>query len=199
MARTRAWLSRGWQALVANPVVFVVLTLAWLIVMGVGGEMHPSLPWLLIGPTMAGLYAVALTAVRTRRADANRVQDGFGRFVQTLLCGLVVTLFVAFGLAVLLIPGIILSALYLFPFLLIVERGMSFWDAMEESRKRVQQDLLGFFGFVLAAIGVNILGIACLGVGVLVSFPVTLCAVAAAYDELWPAESGAETHDPAPS
>lgn len=186
MARTGPWLSRGWDCIQANPAALVLTAFLWMLVIGIAAEIAEPLPIVIIGPVLAGVYAASLTGVTTGRVDLNRIQDGFRSFVQTMLAGILITIFTAFGLALLIIPGIIIAAVYLFALLLIVDRKMPFWDAMEESRKKVQQDIVGFFGFALALIGINLLGAACFGVGILVSIPITWCAVAAAYRDLWP-------------
>ncbi len=125
-----------------------------------------------------------------------------------MLVGILVCIFTILGLAFCIVPGIIVGSLYLFPLLLVIDRRMSFWDAMEESRKKVQPDLLGFIGFFLALIGINILGALVCGVGIFVSLPVTWCATVIAYRELWPEQetvitppvpTGRKADSPSPS
>lgn len=94
---------------------------------------------------------------------------------------------------------IILHLLYLFPYFLIADRKMLFWDAMEASRKRVMQNLGGFFLFVLALGGINLLGMLACGVGILVTAPVTWCAIAAAYRDLWPEPQPEAVSEPVPT
>lgn len=187
MARTGYWIGRGWQIVTGNSNhfwIFVLLTLVYLIATSVASSTVIGL--LLNGPLTAALLAVFLYLVDTGRLDINRLQDGLNNFLHTMLAGLLIQLFTAIGLALCIIPGIIVAAFYLFPLLLNIDRRMEFWDAMEESRKRVQQDLVGFVVFVLALTGINILGALLFGVGLLVSIPVTAAAITVAYRELWP-------------
>ena len=61
---------------------------------------------------------------------------------------------------------------------------MDFWPAMQASHAVVKQDYMGFLLFLLALIGINILGaLACL-VGLLVTVPIHYLAVTAAYKDL---------------
>jgi len=182
MTHTSAWISKGWQMVTANFWSFVLAALLYLLVMAVGS----AASWIIGGPALAAVYGVILYLLRTGRLDFDRLQDGFQVFVPAMLVGIVAGIFTAVGFAFCIVPGIILSALYLFPLLLVLDRRMPFWEAMEESRKKVQQDLLGFLGFVLALFGINVLGALVCGVGMLVSIPVTWCATAVAYQELWP-------------
>jgi hypothetical protein len=186
MARTGIWLSTAWQVVTSNLWAFVAVAFIYLLVIGlVSGVSDGALAPFIIGPAWASGLAVALHRVQTGRMDLNRVQDGFCVFLPAMLIGLLVSLAAAVGYVFLFVPGLLVLALYLFPLLLVVDRRMGFWDAMEESRKRVQHDIVGFLGFVLALIGINILGAACLGVGLFVSLPVSWCAIALAYRELW--------------
>lgn len=182
------WLAAGWRLTMSAPWALVLLTFLWMVALGLvggAGERGLLVP-LVIGPSLAGLCGVVLGHARSGRVDFSRVRAAGDHFLQALLAGLLLTLMVAVGLFVLVIPGVIVAALYLFTIPLIVDRGLSFWDAMEASRKTVQRDVLGFLGFAAALVGINILGSACFGFGVLLSVSVSLCAVAAAYEELWP-------------
>jgi uncharacterized membrane protein len=185
MTHTRAWLSSGWELVTHHLVAFVVLAVAYAVVMGAASRLY-VVHLIIAGPAAAAIFGVVLHRLKTGQLDLNRLEDGLLVFVPAMLAGILVGIFVGIGIVLLIIPGIIISALYLFALPLVVDRRMPFWDAMEESRKRVQQDLLGFVGFVLALIGINLLGVICLGVGVFVSIPVSWCAVAVAYRELWP-------------
>jgi uncharacterized membrane protein len=201
MTHTGDWLGKGWQMATKREHFwpFVLIALIFNVVMFVAGLTYVG-SLILCGPAMAGIYAVILHLMKTGKLEHNRVEKGFQAFLPAMLAGILSGLFTAIGMVFCLVPGIILAALYLFPLLLIVDRKMEFWQAMEESRKKVQENLLGFMGFVLAIIGINLLGLLACGVGVLVSGPVVWCATAAAYRELWPEEEttiipSAETTD----
>jgi uncharacterized membrane protein len=184
-------MSYGWQVVVVGGklVPFALLALIYVAAMGVAGRLHYVLWLLLFGPMLAAVFAVVLCYLRTGRFDLNKLQDGFQVLVPAVLAGLIVIILGAIGWALLIVPGLIVMALYLFPLFLIVDRKMPFWEAMEESRKKVQQDMVGFVGLALAIVGANLLGVVCLGVGVLVSLPISWCAVAAAYRELFTEET----------
>jgi len=147
---------------------------------------------------MAAAYAVILNLLRTGRFDLDRIQDIFPHIVQLLLVGLVVGIFKTIGGLLCIIPGVIVSIFYIFPILLIIDQKLSFWDAMEESRRKTQQDFWGFFLFLLVIGGVNILGVLACCVGSFISEPVTWCAMAIAYRELWPEPQPATLITPAP-
>jgi uncharacterized membrane protein len=66
----------------------------------------------------------------------------------------------------------------------IADRQMEFWPAMEASRTLIWENFGGFFLFVLALIGINILGLIACGVGLFITIPLSLCSTAVAYREM---------------
>jgi uncharacterized membrane protein len=189
MVKTGEWIGKAWQMVTnsQNFWMFVLLTLIYVGAMAIASGTYVG-SLILAGPAMVSVYAVILNLMKTGRMDFNHLQDGFKVFLPAMLAGIVSGIFVALGFAFCLIPGFVLAAFYLFPYFLILEKKMAFWDAMEESRKKVQEDLWGFVVFVLALMGVNLLGALVCGIGLLVSTPVTMCATVIAYRELWPEE-----------
>jgi hypothetical protein len=179
--RTGAWIKDGWDLTVKkeNFWLFVLLALSYFVVQSIGGI-------IIYGSATAAVYAVILNLLKTGRLDFNRIEDGFQAFLPTFLAGLISNLLISIGMIFCLLPGLIISALYLFPLMLIIDRKMDFWEAMEESRKKVQENLWGFVVFILALVGIHLLGLLVCGIGVLVTTPVIWCATVIAYRELWP-------------
>jgi hypothetical protein len=94
------------------------------------------------------------------------------------------------GLAVLLgflafvVPGVYLAVAYVFAGMALVDRPQSFMDALNSSRRLVTPHWFDVTLFLLAILGVVLLGyLACL-VGGFVSVPVGFCMVAAGYQQL---------------
>lgn len=139
-------------------------------------------------PMAAAVYAIILNFLRTGKVEFSHWSDISPLLGQIVLAGLVVNLFQTIGNYLCVIPGLIVMALYMFTLPVLLERRCSFWKAMEESRKKVQQSLLGFIWFNIVIGFVGVLGILVLGVGLLVSLPVGLVAEMVAYRGLWPEE-----------
>ena len=95
-----------------------------------------------------------------------------------------ITLFVLAGTLVCLIPGLVVAAMYKYTYLFIVDKRMDFWPAMQASHAVVKNDYFGFTMFWLALIGINILGLLCFIVGILVTLPITFAAITVAYKEV---------------
>jgi uncharacterized membrane protein len=86
---------------------------------------------------------------------------------------------------VLLIPAIYLGTAYSFAIPLIADKLVPPWLAMETSRKLISKQWFPFFGFtfVLGLINFAAILITC-GLGMLLTGPLTVCAIAAAYESI---------------
>ena len=91
---------------------------------------------------------------------------------------------VAIGILLLITPGIYLEISYFFSVPLVVEKRMEFWSALETSRKLVTKKWFYFLGFRLLLSLLNLGGLLCLVIGLLVTIPLTFCIVVAAYEDI---------------
>ncbi len=114
---------------------------------------------------------------------------GFRFFIPLLLTALVGGVLTGIGLVLLVIPGVYLLVGYLFASALVVDRRLDFWEALETSRRTVNPIWFSMFAFVLLLTIINVAGILLLGVGLLVSVPVSIGAMAAAYHGLFGLQS----------
>lgn len=88
------------------------------------------------------------------------------------------------GLLIFVIPGIYLAVAFVFSGMAMVDRPQSFVDALNQSRRLVTPHWFDICLFLLAIVGIVLLGyLACL-VGGFVSVPVGFCMIGAAYDQL---------------
>lgn len=102
----------------------------------------------------------------------------FWRFLGAYI---LVTLTVAAGFILLIVPGVIASLGLAFAPYLTIDRGMGPIDAYKGSWHITKGHKWQLFLLVLALIGLNILGALALLVGLLVTLPITLIATAHAY------------------
>ena len=112
------------------------------------------------------------------------IAKGFEVFVAAVLADILISVFVGIGLALLIIPGIIISALYMFAIPLIMEKKMDFWQAMEYSRKLVSKNLFELSIFMLVLYILLFIGVLLLLVGFFVALPIVFAAIAYAYSDL---------------
>jgi hypothetical protein len=90
------------------------------------------------------------------------------------------------------IAGACITAFYCFSLPFIVERKMSFWAAMESSRKLVQREWIGIFLLLIVLTLINFAGAIVCGLGLVVTVPLSSCVIAAAYANI----VGLHTPDP---
>lgn len=84
----------------------------------------------------------------------------------------------------LLIPAIYLGIAYSFTIPLIADRRLKFWSAMETSRRLLTHKWFAYFGFYFVLGLINLGGLLACGVGLLLTVPLTMCAIAAAYESI---------------
>ena len=183
------WLQEGFELYKQN---FGVLVLASLVAMVLSGVTFG----ILAGPMFAGVVIICLGLYDKQPRQVGDVFKGFGFFVQTFLFVLVWGI-IAFVISLILniIPilgqllsmafGLGISALLMFAFFLMVEKGMAFWPASMASIAMVRSNLWPFIGFgaLMALIG-GLGAIAC-GIGMIFTLPIEFCAITVAYREVF--------------
>jgi hypothetical protein len=107
-------------------------------------------------------------------------------FVPLLLAGVVIQVLTVAGLILCILPGIYLFVIWWgFVPLLVLDKKMDFWPAMELSRKMVHHHGWQMVGLMLAAVVVTIAGLLVFGVGVFFTLPLAIAAVTCAYLEVF--------------
>ncbi|KIP90489.1 MULTISPECIES: hypothetical protein [Pseudomonas] len=100
-------------------------------------------------PFIAGLSMIGIRRAAGQPFSFNEIFNHFGRTVPLLIVAVVMMLLIYLGMLLLLIPGIYLSVAYMLAIPLVVERGLSPWQAMEASRKAITQHWFKVFGLFL--------------------------------------------------
>ena len=101
------------------------------------------------------------------------------------------------ALVLIAIPVLYFKVAYYFGFPLVADRRMAFWDAMETSRRVVNQHWFGIFALIVLLGLLNFVGMLCCCVGFVFTGPFSMCVLAAAYDGIFgapaqPATSSSE-------
>jgi uncharacterized membrane protein len=181
------YIKQGWEMFKAHIGEFVGFTLIIFAASALSSRMD-VMGSLLFSAIAAPLYAgYSIAAFRILTGQSFQFSDffkGFNYFLPLFLAGLASGIIVSIGLVLLIIPGIYLAVGYMLTTFLIVDYRMEFWQAMETSRKIVTKNWFSVFVFALALFAINVLGALALGVGLLVSAPVTALAASIAYKEI---------------
>ena len=140
-------------------------------------------------PLFMGNFIVSAKLLQGKTPEFRDFFAGFQYFLPLLLLSLVAGLFIGIGTLLLIIPGVYLAVAYMFASYLVVDRRLDFWPAMELSRHTVNPRWFGYFAFMLLLVLLNLAGALLLGVGLLVTIPLSFCAVTVAYADLFGLQS----------
>jgi len=102
-------------------------------------------------------------------------------FLQYLLTSTVVFVIVMVGLVLLIIPGIIAALMFSFSSYLVVDRSLPVTEALKESSRITRGHRLDLLWLLFVVFGINVVGLLCLIVGLLVTIPVSMLAIVHAY------------------
>ncbi len=186
------YLKTGWRLFLNYPGGFIGFFLIYLVIQIV---LH-FIPWLgrvasfVIGPALLmGNFIVTAKLIQGRTPQFSDFFLGFRFFVPLMLTALVGGGLTGIGMILLIIPGLYLLVSYIFASSLVVDRRLDFWPALELSRRTVNPIWFGMFAFVLLLAVLNLAGAVALGIGLLVTVPLTCCTVTAAYADIFGLQS----------
>jgi uncharacterized membrane protein len=174
---TMRWIGDGWDVVKGDLGTFVLMTIVMMLVNG-------AVPVLLQGATTAGFQGACLKRLRGQNPEVGDLFTGFQFFGSTLGAHVVISILAFIGVLLFIIPGLVVLAMYNFTYLFIVDKQMDMGTAMRASHAVVKQDYFGYTMFVIALGLLNIAGVLCLFVGLLVTVPITFAAISVAYRDV---------------
>jgi hypothetical protein len=199
--RVTSHFETGWQLFKSHASVFVVsmllLFLSWIVLEIAVVFLHRwrfavwlmlHLAWLfLVSGMILGLHVMALKSVD---GEIPRVGDLFTSLAHGpayLLALGIYCLAVSGGLVLLMVPGIYLAVRYCLFAQIITDMRVSAFVALRKAAALARGSWSELGALFLIALLLNLAGAALLGVGLIVSFPVSLLAIAGFYRSLQPA------------
>ena len=182
------YLKTGWELFKSYPGWYIGFFLIYVVLQAVSRFIPFVGPVasFAVGPAlMMGIFIVSAKLLQGHTPQFNDFFLGFRFFIPLLLTALVGGVLIGIGMVLLIIPGVYLLVGYLFASFLVVDRRLDFWAALELSRRTVQPIWFSMFAFVLLLMLINLAGVVALGIGLLVTVPVTACAITAAYADIF--------------
>lgn len=164
MIKAKEQLSGMWLSAAVGALIFAALM--WVAGLTYVGEL------LITGPLSVGfaMFIIALTGYK--RADYNTLFDGFKNFGQTLIAGLLLTIFVCLGAMLLIVPGIIIGlGLSMTFFIMVDDPQISGVDALQQSWNLMKGHKWELFCLECRFIGWSLLCILTCGIGFLFLTP----------------------------
>lgn len=123
------------------------------------------------GPLYAGLFMLGVRRAAGQPAGPTEVLAYYDRVVPLTILFLVQTILTYLGFLLLIIPGIYLAVAWFAGIPLVVDKGLSPWQALETSRKAISKQWFSLFGFFLVAMIVLVVSVLPLGIGLIWSMP----------------------------
>jgi hypothetical protein len=197
----------GWDAYKAN---WAALTLGYLIATFIGGtpgQVAPVLAltgvlsertvpyyavhvpltivgWLVAEFLTAGFTRAALQSIRTGHASIGDFFRAGERYVPFVLCSLLRTMATAFGLILLVVPGIIVALGFANAPFYVIDQRLGPVEALRASWRSTDGQKGELFLLSLAEIGITLVGLLAACLGIFVAVPVMLVARAIVYTKM---------------
>ncbi len=202
----------GWKTVQAA-FAFILLTLALAfivpIVIKTGAERvfhHDGQVFLitLVSWLVTATFCLGLAKIYLRYRDGEKpifenLFDGVARAHIWFASALIADVAIVMGLFLLIVPGVIMMLrLWMVGFVLVDERTGPI-DAIQRSWDITRGHTMDLLVLFIALLGLNILGACCLGVGLLVTMPISGLALAHVYRELKPRVAMATEPAPVPA
>ncbi|HOW68546.1 MAG TPA: DUF4339 domain-containing protein [Candidatus Paceibacterota bacterium] len=138
------------------------------------------------GILYGGLFGVLLRLIRGQSLDfAGLLRDLGSVALQLILASITTTILITIGCLFCLLPGIYLTVAYLFTYVLIMDRRLNFWAAMEASRRRVNANMAFVFGLAFLLFALNGLAMLLHPFVLFLTLSYSMGVMARAYEDLW--------------
>jgi uncharacterized membrane protein len=122
---------------------------------------------LITRPFKYGALSVLLKAVRGQRVEVRAMFEALDNYLNVVLANLFVCVIVLIGLVLFIVPGLVFACRLSFTPFLVVEGRMEAIEAVKESWRLTRGHAWTIFLMALVAIPIGVLGMACLGVGLI--------------------------------
>ncbi|MDH5765270.1 MAG: DUF975 family protein, partial [Gammaproteobacteria bacterium] len=180
-------------------VVMVVLQMAMRPLMPVQPDADPTLfisasigqqllMNLILMPLAMGLFILGLRRSLGAPIEATSIFGYYNKAFSLLLTIILMYIMLIIGYVLLVLPGIYLSVAYMLAMPLVVEKGLSPWQALEASRKAITKRWFSVFGFFIVLVIIMVISMIPLGLGLIWTGPMMMIAYGIMYRNMFGAE-----------
>ncbi len=133
-----------------------------------------------------GAVVVLLKVIRGEETSFSEIFSVYSphMVLKYLAASILLSFAVLAGFIVLIIPSIIIGLMFMFALYLIVDKKTGIMESFSISKKMTSGYKMQLFLFLLALVGINILGLLCLGVGLIVTAAFSTFALIYMYNKL---------------
>ncbi len=192
-------LQEGWRLTKANITFLVVYQIILYLLLGLTGGAHHQkwewsifhlILWFITIIARMGLYHSALLITSGQKPGYDQLYKNWRMAYSWIVSSFFFGAMVLAGLILFIVPGLYLWARYGFYFFFVLDKESGPIEALSQSAEATEGIRWQVFLLFLACAGLNILGALCFGVGLLVTVPITLLALAIVYRKI--TDSGKE-------
>ena len=167
----------------------VLVAFVYVLIVGVPSSIFPDgegiISLVLAGPLAVGFAYFSFSVIRRETPHFFQLFDGFKIFGKSFLANLCYTILVLVGIVLLIIPGIVVGIALSMTFYIMADQPeLSFSECLNESWNLTSGHRFKLLGLNLRFIPWYLLGLLCLGVGMLIVIPWHYVTLARFYEEL---------------
>ena len=170
------YIKEGFNIVKANPIPFIVGNLVLLIINSVAMGF-------LIGHWYAGMYYMVQKARKGETVELTDIFWGFNNFIPIFVAGLIFSVGVGVGSMFCIIPGFIIGAILFYLIPLVAFQNAEIGDAINRSKEEAMKSLINHILFFFIVSLISGIGFLLCGVGVFLTLPVGIAAMAVAYED----------------
>ena len=183
----------GWKRFSSNPVPWLLVIVAFAVVSIIiqwissqaGTGLFTVLLFNLVSTVVGAIFGAAFVRGALHELDGNRpgieAYFQFPNVVNIVLASVLVSVITGIGFILLIIPGIIAAFLLMFTQMFVIDRNEAPVAALNSSFRATSANVGPLVLLFIALIGLNIVGAILLGIGLLVTVPVSVIALTYAY------------------
>jgi uncharacterized membrane protein len=182
----------GWRLTKNNIAFLLVYQLIVFILMAITGGTHDKwewslwhlMGWLIVVVTKMGLYHSALLIAAGQKPGFDELYKNWRMLYSWVVASFFFGVVFVIGLILFIVPGLYLWARYGFYPFFILDKESGPLEALNQSAEATEGMRWPVLLLFLACLGLNLVGILLVGIGLLITVPVTLLALAIVYRKI---------------
>ena len=144
---------------------------------GVAASLTQVIVNILVYPLGIGLGLLGIRRAAGRDTPLSTLWEPYSQFIPLVVMLVLMGLLIVGGFFLLVLPGIYLAVAYSFAPYLMIEKNMGVWEALETSRKAITTCWWRYFGLLLIAVLLFIVGTIPLLIGLVWVLPIMAIAI----------------------
>lgn len=174
--------------------ITIALTVIQELTVGTGDSVPAALVELLVSlimlPLGIGLGLLGIRRAAGKATPVSTLWEPYSDAIPIIVMFIMMTVLIVAGFFLLVLPGIYLAIAYSFAPYLIIEKKMGAWEALETSRKAITQYWWRYFGLMLLATLLFIVGSIPILIGLVWILPILFIATGEVFTKTFGADDG---------